>query len=69
MGDFSKSLLLSFMLKSLRLSEILRKPITALHMQNGELKALIFHCSPVLTTGHVKNQYSCAWPVGYVMGN
>ena len=37
MRDFSKSSLLSFVLKTFRLREILRKPIIGQLIQNGEL--------------------------------
>ena len=43
MKDFSGSSLLSFMLKSFQLSGLLRRPITAIFMPNGELKALKPH--------------------------
>ena len=59
MRDFSKSSLLSFMLKSFQLSGLLRRPITAIFMPNGELKALKPHqvesFTAVLTAGQVKN--------------
>ena len=43
MRDFSGNPLLSFMLKSFQLSGLLRRPITAMLMPNGELKALKPH--------------------------
>ena len=43
MRDFSGSSLLSFMLKSFQLSELLRRPITAMLMPNGLWKALKPH--------------------------
>ena len=57
MRNFSTSSLLSFELKSFLLSGIIRKPITASLIQNGELTSLkaksggIFHISPGLTAG------------------
>ena len=52
-----------------QLGELRNLPVSAPHMQNGELwslKALlrgIFHSSPILTSGWVKNRYCCAWLV------